>query len=114
VLPAHIGAERIAEMILYPENTDQAASLADLGDFQRSLGVFGLRLEAVVVTEGGALDGLTVAEIERRARARSLVLRISHKGGETIDRPRGDSRVRAGDGLNILAREDDLAEWGLA
>src|SRR5208282_4818450 len=64
VLPAHIGAERVAEIILYPA----AARTMHNGDrtrvMERELHGLGLELELVVAEQGSVFAGRTVNEIE--------------------------------------------------
>jgi voltage-gated potassium channel len=102
VLPTHIGAERIAEMILYPE-----AAYPERGvrDFERTLGTFGLQMEMVVAAEEGRFAGMTVAEIERQANGGFFVVQLKHRNGKTTTRPSGEMPVEAGDGIVVVGRE---------
>ncbi len=67
VLPTHIGAERIAEIILYPETSRFIRELEKMRELERTLRNLGLVMEVIVVPEQGALTGLTIEEIETRA-----------------------------------------------
>jgi voltage-gated potassium channel len=103
VLPTHIGAERIAEMILFPDTARfiRGSKMQDLGKTLRHLG---LDLEVEAVHEKSAAVGLTVAELEQRGGGGFLVVRIDRRGGETIDRPPADTRIGPGDGLLLVGR----------
>jgi len=109
VLPAHIGAERVAQVILYPETARLIKDTAPMQRLDRMLRGLGLGTEAVVVPEKGALTGLTIAEIEARVDGRFLVVQIMRKGGEVLTRPDLDLRVEAGDGAVIVGREVSTA-----
>jgi voltage-gated potassium channel len=111
VLPTHIGAERIAEMILYPE----AAAHPERGarDFERTLTTFGLQMEMVVAAEQGGLAGMTVAEIERKSNGGFFVVQLKHRSGKTTNRPSGEMAVEIGDGIVVVGREG-IAGLGLA
>jgi voltage-gated potassium channel len=102
VLPTHIGAERIAEMILFPDTARfiRGSKMQDLGKALRDLG---LDLEVEAVHEKSAAVGLTVAELEQHGGGGFLVVRID-RGGETIDRPPADTRIGPGDGLVLVGR----------
>jgi voltage-gated potassium channel len=105
VLPTHIGAERIAEMILYPEGSRQDRGTDMTHDFERTLSTFGLQMEMVVAAEDGSLAGMTVAEIERQANGGFFVVQLKHRNGKTTTRPAGETAVEIGDGIVVVGRE---------
>jgi voltage-gated potassium channel len=63
VLPTHIGAERIAEMILFPETARFIRGSERMQDFEKVLSDLGLEIEVVVVREGSAAVGTTVVDL---------------------------------------------------
>jgi voltage-gated potassium channel Kch len=105
VLPTHIGAERIAEMILYPQNAQFVRGSDRARDVERTLSSIGLQMEVVIVAEEGTFSGLTIAEIERQANGAFLVVQLKHRDGQTIAHPPGHTRVEAGDGVVIVGHE---------
>ena len=114
VLPTHIGAEQLASIILYPGITkllDQSDRRARMDQDLRSLG---LEIEVVSAAEGSAFVGLTVDEIERQSRGSFFIVAIERPGSTSIEHPRAETRVQAGDGMTILgrnARADLLARF---
>ena len=64
VLPTHIGAERIAEMILYDAGSSLIRDSAAMQDSERLLQSMGLEFEMLTVPVGGALTGALVAEAQ--------------------------------------------------
>jgi len=104
VLPTHIGAERIAEMILFSETVSLVRGSESMRVFEKMLHDVGLELEVIVTPEQGAFTGLTVAEAEARGRGAFFVVQINHQDGETVVRPQGDERIGAGDGLVVVAK----------
>jgi Trk K+ transport system NAD-binding subunit len=104
VLPTYIGAERIAEMILFPETTRFVRSSEHMRVFEKTLRDLGLGLEVVVVAPRTAVVGLTIAELEARAKGAFFVIQIEHPDGEYVTRPPGDLKVAAGDGLVVVGR----------
>ena len=106
VLPTHIGAERIAEMILFSETVSLVRGSESMRAFEKMLHNVGLELEVMISPEHGAFTGLTIAEAERRAKGAFFVVQVNQKGGETVLQPRGDLKIGAGDGLVIVAKGD--------
>jgi voltage-gated potassium channel len=104
VLPTHIGAERIAEMILYPETTRFVRGSDRMRDFEKVLRDLGMELEMVVAGENTAVVGATVGELERRGQGAFFVVQIDRQGGETVTRPASSTVVGAGDGLLVVGR----------
>jgi voltage-gated potassium channel len=102
VLPAHIGAERIAEMILFPDSARLIRG-SGMQAAEKTLRELGLELEVAAVHEKSAAVGLTIGELERRGGG-FLVVRIDRKGGRSLDRPPADMRIGAGDGLVLVGR----------
>jgi voltage-gated potassium channel Kch len=105
VLPTHIGAERIAEMILYPEAAHPENRAANGGEFERRLNMFGLQMQMVVAAEEGSFAGMTVAEIERQSNGCFFVVELKHRNGKTTTQPSGETPVEAGDGIVVVGRE---------
>jgi voltage-gated potassium channel len=103
VLPTHIGAERIAELILFPD-TARFVRGARMQDAEKALRDLGLDLEVAAVHEKSAAVGLTVAELERQAGSGIFVVRIDRREGGTLDRPPADTKIGAGDGLVLVGR----------
>ncbi len=117
ILPAHIGAERIAEIILYPRAAQALRRGAGSGTVEQGLHGMGLELELTVAEPGSAYAGTSVAEIESDAGGAFLVVAIDRPGGERIARPDAGTRVEPGDGVTLLVRAnrvDALAGFAAA
>jgi voltage-gated potassium channel len=104
VLPTHIGAERIAEMILYPENVPTNRDGSKSQEFEKTLNGFGLQMDMIVANETGGFAGATVGEIEGQGRGGFFVVQLKHRSGKTVNRPPADMRVEAGDGIVVVGR----------
>ncbi|MGZ3275364.1 MAG: potassium channel family protein [Caulobacteraceae bacterium] len=104
VLPTHIGAERIAEMILFPDASRFIRGSQHMRDVEKSLRDMGLDLTVAAVHERSEAVGLTVAELEARARGAFFVVRIDQRDGASISQPPADTRIGAGDGLVLVGR----------
>ncbi len=104
VLPAHIGAERIAEHILFPETARMLRTSEKFRELEHTLRGLGLEMDVVAVPEKGALTGLSIAEMEERAKGRFFVLQLNRHGGDSITNPDRALTVKGGDGVVIVSR----------
>jgi trk system potassium uptake protein TrkA/voltage-gated potassium channel len=104
VMPTHIGAERIAEMILYPHTDRFVSESEQMREMKRGLHEFGLELEAVTVHPNGAMTGETVAEAERRGRGAFFVVQIDRANGQSILHPGEDVKIESGDEVVLVVR----------
>jgi voltage-gated potassium channel Kch len=104
VLPTHIGAERIAEMILFPDASRFIRGSDHMQAVEKSLRDMGLDLEVAAVHERSEAVGLTIAELETKARGAFFVVRIDQRDGDSISQPPPDTRIGAGDGLVLVGR----------
>jgi voltage-gated potassium channel Kch len=114
VLPTHIGAERIAEMILFPDTARIIRGSERMLDFEKVLRDLGLDLQVSVVHEKSIAVGLTIEDLERRAKGTFFVVQIEKRAGETITQPAGTVRIGAGDGLVLVGRNSSEASVILA
>jgi len=104
VLPTHIGAERIAEIILYPELSEALRRPSENQDTATGLRRLGLELHVVAVEGGSAFDGRRIVEIERRAENGFLILSVQTSQNEEPRRAEPNMRVGKGSGLTLVAR----------
>ncbi|HVN01443.1 MAG TPA: NAD-binding protein [Caulobacteraceae bacterium] len=104
VLPTHIGAERIAELILFPATARFIRGSERMRDFEKVLGEFGMDIEVVVVAEGSVAASASVEELERAGRGAFFVAQIDRRDGESLTRPAPSTRIAAGDGLLVVGR----------
>ena len=104
VEPTHIGAERIAQLILFPATS----SFTDGSDRMRTLGIglrsLGLELEVMAVASDSALAGATISAIEHQAIGSLFVVAVTRHSGETITRPPPETVIAAGDGVVVITR----------
>lgn len=104
VLPTHIGAERIAEMILYPSTDRFASGSEQMGEMKRRLREYGLEMEVVTAAAGGALTGCTVGDAEKQACGNFFIIQIDRPGGPSITHPGETVEIMAGDQVVLVMR----------
>jgi voltage-gated potassium channel len=113
VLPTHIGAERVAELILYPNTAQFLGESPQLRQLKAGLADFGLELEAVTVPARSVCAGETVGEAERRGRGSFFIVQLD-RGGESASRqsfvhPGEEVRIEGGDTVVMVIRGSRVA-----
>jgi voltage-gated potassium channel Kch len=104
VLPTHIGAERITEMILYQETARFIRGSERMRDFERVLQSLGLELEVVAAAPGSPIVGQTIEAVEQQANGAFFIVQLNRREGEAITHPEPTTMIEAGDGLVIVGR----------
>ncbi|MEI9949133.1 MAG: NAD-binding protein [Pseudomonadota bacterium] len=110
VLPTHIGAERIAELILFPKTAALIRDDERMRDLGRNLHSLGLDLEVLPAAEGSKFANQSIEQIERQAGGAFLIVAINRNDGSTITRPPASTQIRAGDGVVLIGRSGRSAE----
>ncbi len=104
VMPTHIGAERIAELILHEESARFIEGLERSHGFQRVLHNFGIELQIATATAQSPAVGLTVAALERQAKGAFFVIQINRRDGDVHTAPPPDATVAEGDAVVLIGR----------
>eukprot|EP01037_Dinobryon_pediforme_P013544 gene13544-13663_t len=104
VMPAFIGAEQVASMILFPAIAGMIQSSERRRQMEIDLRSLGLEIEVVLAAEGSRYVGLTVEEIERQAERTFFIVALEHANSGKIVRPTPQTVVEAGDGITLLGR----------
>lgn len=104
VLPAHIGAERVAEMILYQGTARIMRRSATMKQMEHELHRLGLEIEVVVAAAGSAFAGRSVEEIEQAAELAFMIVAVEPPGSDAAERPQPRTIVQPGDGVMIIGR----------
>ncbi len=110
ILPAMIGADRLAQMILRPsaETLLQQAELpAGLNDDLASLG---LRLDELEIQADSPLIGGTIADLKIHGETPFLIVAVRRALGEVQLNPLGNEQLTQGDCVIILAHESDIPQ----
>jgi len=104
VLPTHIGAERIAELIMYQESAEFLRGSPRMREFEQVLHSLGLELELIEAAPGGPIAGQTIEAIEQRASGALFIVQINRRDGGAINDPDGKTMIEPGDGVVIVGR----------
>jgi len=109
VLPTHIGAERVAELLLYEESARIIEGLERSHGFQRVLHNFGIELEVVTAAPQSPAVRMTVGGIERQAKGAFFIVQINRRDGDVFTAPPGTAVVGEGDGVVLIGRPNRAA-----
>jgi voltage-gated potassium channel Kch len=109
VLPTHIGAERIAELLLHEESARFIESVERSHGFQRVLHNFGMELEVITAAPQSPAVKMTVAAIERQAKGAFFIVQINRRDGDTHTAPPASAVVDEGDGVVLIGRPNRSA-----
>ncbi len=110
ILPATIGADRLAQLILRPsaESLLQQAKLPEgLNDDLASLG---LKLDELEVQSDSTLIGGTIGDLKIRGKTPFLIVAIRTTNGDVRLNPAADTSLTEGDCVVILAHEADIPQ----
>jgi voltage-gated potassium channel len=114
VLPTHIGAERIAEILLYQQTADFIRGTDRMKDFEKVLLSLGLDMDVVVAGPGSQVVGQTVGEVERQANGAFFIVQINRRAGNAEAQPDPETVIEAGDGVLLVGRgAQSRAMYGL-
>jgi voltage-gated potassium channel len=109
VLPAHIGAERISHLILFPEAAELIDDAEKSHHLKEELGDLGLEMEEAVIPRYSPFVGKTVGDFEGLHAGAFIVVALHRKQGGTELRPTRGSLLAAGDGIVAVSRGSNLA-----
>ena len=101
VLPALIGASKIANMITCPSAEDLLKETTGTAYLNGELKHIGLELTEIELKPGSPLDGQTVGDVEFGASG-FLVVAVRHADGTLIRAPQPEIKLAAGDVFIIL------------
>ncbi len=104
VMPTHIGAERIAEMLLYQETARFIRGSERMRDFEKVLNSLGLDMDVVIAAPGSAVVGRTIEAVEEQSGGAFFIVQLNRRGGDAITQPEPNTLIEAGDGLVVVGR----------
>ena len=103
VLPTHLSAERIVEIVLFEKTEHLIRGTQRMEEFDKALLALGLQLEMAAVAPDSPEVGKTVEEVERDAAGSFFIVQITDPEGE-VRRPKPQTRIKSNDGLLLLSR----------
>jgi len=111
ILPAAIGAHRIANLITRPSAEDLLASSHGIrGDLRDDLDQLGLRVEELKVPNGSPLVGRAIRTIEVGGNHGFLIVGLRRGDGSVTANPGDAELLGTGDTVIVLGHANDLPE----
>ncbi len=104
VLPAAIGAQRIAAMIIRP-------STVELLELVTGRGVMDVALDELPIGQGSPIIDQTVQTIEARKRFSLLVVAVKRASGDMSFNPDEKLRFAVGDTIILMGRVEDIERF---
>jgi voltage-gated potassium channel len=105
VLPAHIGADRIAHLILHPNARELLGERSKSRlDFEHHLTELGLDIGEIEINANSPWLNRRVGDIEKDASGQFLAVAIRREDGNTEMKPDSTAVLKAGDALVVMKR----------
>ncbi len=105
VLPAHIGADRIAHLILHPNARELLGNKTKSSiEFEHHLSELGLDMEEIEIGPSSPWLHRRVGDVEKEAGGRLLTVAILRKEGGTDLNPSPTAMLMPGDALVVMKR----------
>jgi voltage-gated potassium channel len=101
VLPAAIGALRMAAMITRP-------STIELMELVSGQSVLDVEVDEIVVADTSSLVGKALAEAQTRSRSGLLVVAVKKSGGAMTFNPGAELAFGAGDRIIVMGKQEDI------
>jgi voltage-gated potassium channel Kch len=110
VLPTHIGAERIAELLLFTDVAVMLEGSEESHEVARDLRRLGLELEVLAAGPGSRAAGTTIGALEAEAGGAFLIVALNRRAGESLLQPPPSTVIQAGDGVAVVSRPGRAAQ----
>ncbi len=106
VLPALIGATKIAHLITAPTAEDMLSAESGLVQLNEDLKQLGLELSEVELTANSPLIGQTIGDVEGAGKSGFVVVGIKGSDGSNQTKPPADRRLSLGDKIVVVGHAD--------
>lgn len=111
VMPAVIGADIVANMILKPNAQEILEKDLHNNTFLESLNDIGLALGEIAINEGSQVAGSILEDLETKGKSSFLVVAVRKKSGQVIVKPKLNQKLDAGDTLIVISQKDVELEF---
>jgi voltage-gated potassium channel len=111
IMPASIGAERMAQMITHPAAMDflnQDDGRHTLNELLAQIDVY---MDELTISSDSPLAGATVSDMEVRGKGGFLVVALRKPDGTTIVHPQHEMLLEAGDTVILMGHRGDLPQF---
>ncbi len=110
VLPAAIGAQRMAHMITHPAAISFLNQIDSTSFLNEQLAPLALQINEIHLDAKSPLIGRTISDLEVKGRSHCIVVALRHTDGSFTPQPDPALVVQAGDTIMVLGRPDALPQ----
>jgi voltage-gated potassium channel len=111
VLPAAIGATRMAHLITHPASLDFLDTSNSLSSLNEILSQVQVELDELPIVAHSELIGANIGAIEVRGQGTFIVVAVRHGNGEMVIHPVPETVLELGDILIVMGRRGDLPQF---
>lgn len=111
VLPASIGAERIAHMITHPAAMDFLQQDDGRNTLNELLAQLDVQMDELAISEDSPLVGKTITDIEVRGKGAFIVVALCKTDGTTIIHPKPEILLEANDTVIVMGHRGDIPQF---
>ncbi len=108
VMPAAIGASKIAHLIACPSVESLVGDARSFQRLRQDLEVVGLGMGEIPIPDGSDLVGCAVRDVELTGEGGVVVVALHRRSGEVLRNPPMDERIETGDVMIILSHKEEL------
>ena len=111
ILPAAIGALRMAHLISHPNAVNFLAQEDGSDNLNELLSEIDVQINELSVSENSPLLGRTINDLEARGRGTYIVVALKQNDGNTIIHPESQTMLREGDTVMIMGHQGDMPNF---
>lgn len=108
VLPATIGAARMAHLLTHPYAVDFLSQSDGRVTLNELLAEIDIQMREIPIAADSPLAGATIGDIEVSGRGTFIIVALQRETGETLIHPSQDTPLSAGDTVMIMGHQDDI------
>lgn len=111
VLPASIGALRIAHLISHPSAVNFLSKDDGRANLNQMLAEIDIQMNELAVQAESPLVGRTITDVELRGRGTFIIVALRKADGEVIVHPQANEALHEGDIVMIMGHQDDMPNF---
>ncbi|MEL7070949.1 MAG: NAD-binding protein [Cyanobacteria bacterium J06634_6] len=108
ILPASIGALRMAHLIAHPNAVNFLSQNDGRADLNALLGEIDIQMNEIAIRPNSPLVGRSIGDLERRGQGAFIIVALKHADGEVLVHPKPHQQLDEGDALIIMGHQEDM------
>jgi voltage-gated potassium channel len=111
VLPAAIGALRMAHMITHPATLDFLSQDDGRSSLNELLAQVDVQVDEIAIVADSPLLGATIGDIELKGKGTFIIVALRKADGTTINHPKQATILEAGDAVIVMGHRGDIPQF---